>query len=143
MKYYLYARKSTEDEERQVMSIEAQIIELEQFAKRENIEIAERFIESKSAKMDESFRPETEPRPKTIRFTRFAKSAANTDAYASSCALPAKPLPPPQAARVIEATKPTATRAIPVGEREKRDMFCLFKVWWLVQAIHEQISVKK
>ncbi|MEI6058062.1 MAG: recombinase family protein, partial [bacterium] len=50
MKYYLYARKSTEDEERQVMSIEAQIIELDQFAKRENIEIAERFIESKSAK---------------------------------------------------------------------------------------------
>ena len=49
-KYFLYARKSTEDEERQVMSIEAQLVELEEFAKRENIEIAERFIESKSAK---------------------------------------------------------------------------------------------
>ncbi len=50
IKFYLYARKSTEDEERQVMSIEAQIYELEQFAKRENLQIVERFIESKSAK---------------------------------------------------------------------------------------------
>ncbi len=50
MKYFLYARKSTEDEERQIMSIEAQLAELADFAKRENIEIAETFIESKSAK---------------------------------------------------------------------------------------------
>jgi len=49
-KFFLYARKSTEDEERQVMSIEAQLAELAEFAKRENIEITETFIESKSAK---------------------------------------------------------------------------------------------
>ena len=49
-KYFLYALKSTEDEERQVMSIEAQLAELAEYAKRENIEIAETFIESKSAK---------------------------------------------------------------------------------------------
>ncbi|MFA6306935.1 MAG: recombinase family protein [Patescibacteria group bacterium] len=50
MKYFLYARKSTEDEERQIMSIEAQLAELAEYAKRENIVISEQFIESKSAK---------------------------------------------------------------------------------------------
>ncbi|MDI6641811.1 MAG: recombinase family protein, partial [Elusimicrobiota bacterium] len=40
----------TEDEDRQVMSIEAQIVELHEYAKRENLEIAEEFVESKSAK---------------------------------------------------------------------------------------------
>ncbi len=48
-KYFLYARKSTEQEERQVMSIEAQLTELEEFAKREGLTIVERFVESKSA----------------------------------------------------------------------------------------------
>ncbi|MFH1778665.1 MAG: recombinase family protein [Candidatus Omnitrophota bacterium] len=49
-KYFLYARKSTEDEERQVMSIEAQLVELAEYAKRENLEVIEEFVESKSAK---------------------------------------------------------------------------------------------
>jgi DNA invertase Pin-like site-specific DNA recombinase len=49
-KYFLYARKSTEDEERQVMSIEAQLAELAEYVKRENLFIVEKFIESKSAK---------------------------------------------------------------------------------------------
>ncbi len=49
-KFFLYARKSTEDEERQIMSIEAQIAELREYAKKEKILITEEFIESKSAK---------------------------------------------------------------------------------------------
>ncbi|MFC1802243.1 recombinase family protein [Patescibacteria group bacterium] len=49
-KYFLYARKSTEDDDKQVMSIEAQIFELREFAQKENLEILEEFQESKSAK---------------------------------------------------------------------------------------------
>ena len=49
-KCFIYARKSTEDEERQIMSIEAQITEINDFARREGLQIADTFIESKSAK---------------------------------------------------------------------------------------------
>ncbi len=49
-KYFLYARKSTEDDDKQVMSIEAQLFELREFARRENLEILSEFQESKSAK---------------------------------------------------------------------------------------------
>src|SRR3989338_8233446 len=49
-KYFLYARKSSEDDDKQVMSIEAQLFELREFARKENLEILEEFQESKSAK---------------------------------------------------------------------------------------------
>ena len=49
-KYFLYARKSTEDDDRQVMSIEAQLFELREIARKENLEILQEFQESKSAK---------------------------------------------------------------------------------------------
>ncbi|MAZ40995.1 hypothetical protein CL654_02670 [bacterium] len=49
-KYFLYARKSTEDDDKQVMSIEAQLFELREFARKEDLEIVETFQESKSAK---------------------------------------------------------------------------------------------
>ncbi|MBI2984377.1 MAG: hypothetical protein HYY50_02020 [Candidatus Kerfeldbacteria bacterium] len=37
MKYYLYARKSTEEDSQQVLSIEAQLVELKEFAAKEKL----------------------------------------------------------------------------------------------------------
>ena len=50
VKYILYARKSTESEDRQVLSISSQIDELKIIAERENIQIVDIMSESKSAK---------------------------------------------------------------------------------------------
>ena len=49
-KFFLYARKSTDEPERQVLSIEAQLFELREFAKKENLNIVREFVESKTAK---------------------------------------------------------------------------------------------
>ena len=46
----LYARKSTEEDDQQIMSIEAQLFELREYAEREHIEIVKEFTEAKSAK---------------------------------------------------------------------------------------------
>ncbi len=50
MKYFLYIRKSTDEDDRQVLSLEAQETELKEFALRENLPIAATFRESQTAK---------------------------------------------------------------------------------------------
>ena len=70
MKYCLYARKSTESEERQILSIDSQIKEMLQLAERENIEIIDIRRESHSAK-DSGQRPVFKELLEDIRRGRF------------------------------------------------------------------------
>jgi len=50
-KFFLYARKSTDVEDKQVLSVEAQLVELREFAKREALVVIEELIEKQSAKI--------------------------------------------------------------------------------------------
>ena len=50
MKYFIYARKSTDDEERQILSIDAQLDELRMLAAKEKLEVVREYIESQTAK---------------------------------------------------------------------------------------------
>jgi len=50
MRYFLYARKSTDEPDRQILSIEAQLAELREHAVKQNLQIVKEFIESKTAK---------------------------------------------------------------------------------------------
>ncbi len=49
-KYFLYARKSTDEEDKQILSLDSQLNELREFAKLQNLEIVEEFVEAKTAK---------------------------------------------------------------------------------------------
>jgi DNA invertase Pin-like site-specific DNA recombinase len=50
MKYFIYTRKSTESEDRQVMSLESQLSELKEFAAKEKLEIVASLSEAQTAK---------------------------------------------------------------------------------------------
>src|SRR3989338_7872536 len=49
-KYFIYCRKSSEDEERQILSIEAQLMELREYAKQQGLFVVREYYESKTAK---------------------------------------------------------------------------------------------
>ena len=51
IKYIAYCRKSTDEKEKQVLSIESQIAELKEFAAREKLFVTEYLVESKTAKI--------------------------------------------------------------------------------------------
>ena len=70
MKYCLYARKSTESEERQVLSIDSQVSEMKQIAERESLEIVDIRREAHSAK-DSGERPVFKEILADIRRGRF------------------------------------------------------------------------
>lgn len=50
MRYFLYARKSTDTEDKQVLSIEAQLSELHALARRDDLDVVAEFVEKRSAK---------------------------------------------------------------------------------------------
>jgi len=50
IKYFIYCRKSSEDEDRQMLSIDAQLSELNAIARQGGVTVVETFTESKSAK---------------------------------------------------------------------------------------------
>ena len=50
IKYIGYCRKSTDEKDKQILSIDAQIAELKEFAKNQNLEILEFICESRTAK---------------------------------------------------------------------------------------------
>ena len=51
IKYIAYCRKSTDEKDKQVLSIESQIEELKEFAQQENLQIVKFITESKTAKI--------------------------------------------------------------------------------------------
>ena len=50
LEYFIYVRKSTDVEDKQILSVAAQIIELKEFAKRMDLHIAGVIIEKQTAK---------------------------------------------------------------------------------------------
>jgi site-specific DNA recombinase len=70
LKYVLYARKSTDDPQRQVRSIEDQISECQQLARRLGIKIVETIEEKKSAKKPNQ-RPLFTQMLKDIRYGKY------------------------------------------------------------------------
>ena len=55
-KFFLYARKSTDVEDKQVLSIDAQLDELRAFAREQGLDVAEEFVEKQSAKAECNFK---------------------------------------------------------------------------------------
>ena len=53
MRYVIYARKSTEDGDRQILSIQAQLAELHSYSAKEKFDIVASFEEAKTAKEPE------------------------------------------------------------------------------------------
>ncbi|MDZ4229002.1 MAG: recombinase family protein [Patescibacteria group bacterium] len=51
VKYFIYARKSTDEENKQVRSIEDQLTELKDFSQKENLDVVDILVEKQSAKI--------------------------------------------------------------------------------------------
>ena len=50
MKYFIYVRKSTDVEDKQILSVEAQVVELKEYASKHGLEVVDVLIEKRTAK---------------------------------------------------------------------------------------------
>ena len=50
IKYFLYTRKSTDTEDKQVLSIQSQLTEVREYAKKNSLNVVQEFQESRTAK---------------------------------------------------------------------------------------------
>ena len=50
MRFLLYARKSTDEEDKQLLSIEAQLTELREYVQKEKLQVVQEFTEARTAK---------------------------------------------------------------------------------------------
>ena len=87
--YCLYARKSTESEERQVLSIDSQIKEMLQLAEREGLEVVAMKRESHSAK-ENGQRPVFNEIMEELRIGKYNGLLTWAPGASAACTLPAK-----------------------------------------------------
>ncbi len=74
LKYFLYARKSTESDDRQAASIDDQIAEMQRLAQRLNLNVVDIIRESQSAK-----------KPGRVEFNKMIERTHNGEANAILC----------------------------------------------------------
>ena len=78
MKYILYARKSSEDKSKQVLSLESQVNEMKKLAHSLGLEIAKIFTESKSAKLPNN-------RPVFLEMLKLLENNNEAEGYGILC----------------------------------------------------------
>jgi len=69
VKYFIYCRKSSEEEDRQILSIDAQLRELKEFALKEDLEVVREYTEAMTAKA-----------PGRIVFNQMLEALKNSEA---------------------------------------------------------------
>jgi len=94
VRFFIYARKSTEDEARQVLSIDAQLDELRMLASKERLDVAHEYLEAQTAKepgrsVFNSFRRTWRPRQEAVRrrAVRRSRSTGRSARRPTCCAV--------------------------------------------------------
>jgi len=78
MKYILYARKSSEDKSKQILSLESQVSEMKKLAHSLGLEIIQIYTESKSAKLPNN-------RPVFLEMVKLLENNSEAEGYGILC----------------------------------------------------------